>query len=337
MKKYIPSPKNNLIIKEQIVKELNNFIYRLEKGKYNKTLKKETIQDAIINLKNEVKLLDNAIGTGEENLIESIKAIKENFDIVKKNSMNTFNNRFQASLEELIISIQTLRDIINGVISGDISELEQNKTNIRIKRLNEKIGEIADIKYKFKNNEFRIEKDIILLEKDLKELENKMLENDNNRIINDIYRQIKGIKNKINSLNLRRTSYASCSNLLSIIEANAKEIIIAGNFSKSELTLAKTLLNMKKINEVITNPEAVIPILKMMEKDMKEINEKIKTTDQKINLGITDETEINQDALKYKDALLNKNKEKEILNNAKKDLDNFVNKDINEDIEVRGK
>ena len=68
MKKYIPSVKMNNALKERAVKEIKAFLYRIEKGKYDKDLDEQTVREVVAQLKGQIDSLDNAIGTGEENI-----------------------------------------------------------------------------------------------------------------------------------------------------------------------------------------------------------------------------------------------------------------------------
>ena len=47
MKKYKPSVKANNELKEEVVKELKAIIYKLEKGKFDDSLDKETVENII--------------------------------------------------------------------------------------------------------------------------------------------------------------------------------------------------------------------------------------------------------------------------------------------------
>lgn len=333
MKKYIPSAKNNNQLKEETVKSLKSFSYGLNKGKYNKELDKDTVNIAINTLDTEISQLENAVGLGNEDILNCVNTVLSKMETAGKDAYNSYSNRFATSMEELCTSVSTLRDVTCGYVVGSDEEIEKVNADRRIRKLTEKIEEISDIKDEFAKHETRLEGDTLLLEKDIAELEDKMVECDNERILNDLYRRINAVKSKINTLNVRRTNYSSCYNILDMIESNAKEIVIAGQYSQAEIALAKVILNMNKIRETISDPEKVIPILKMMEKNIKDISEKIKNADEKMFNLAPMQTEINKEALDYKEELLKKRRAKLGLDNLSKQLDDAVvnsNKDVNE-------
>ena len=57
-KKYKPSVKANNELKEEAVKELKAIIYKLEKGKFDESLDKETVENIIKDIKSATEGLE---------------------------------------------------------------------------------------------------------------------------------------------------------------------------------------------------------------------------------------------------------------------------------------
>ena len=120
-----------------------------------------------------------------------------------------------------------------------------------------------------------------------------MIAEDNERVINELFRKISALKSKLDMLNVRRSNYSACFGVLDIIYANASEILAAGQFSMEETAKAKVLLNLGKLRAVVSEPDKAIGILKVMEKDIKEISAKVRSMDEKVFGLNTGETSVN--------------------------------------------
>ena len=143
------------------------------------------------------------------------------------------------------------------------------------------------------------------------ELDEKMLNEANDRLINDLYRKISALKSKLDMLNVRRSNYSACFNILDIIYANASEILTASQFSMEEASKAKVLLNIGKLKAVVNEPDKAIAILKVMDKDIQAISEKVKSMDEKVFGLDTKQTSVTDSALAYKEELMRKKRERE--------------------------
>jgi hypothetical protein len=196
-----------------------------------------------------------------------------------------------------------------------------------------RLSELKDIKEQFQDNEKRLEKEIISLEKNGNELDELILKEDNERRINDLYRQITTLKSKKDSLNIRKSNYSACFNLLDIIYANANEIVVASEYSNIDLAKAKALLNLGKLKQVITEPDKAISILNRMEKEIQEIKVRTETMDNKIYGVNKDTTTVNSDALAYKEMLLKKKREQDNIQGI---LNDEIKQNVEEKNEVKG-
>ena len=314
-KKYKPSVKTNNEIKENFVKELNATIYKLEKGRFDDSLDSETISDIAKQLREALSALDSAICTGEENIWFIAEEAKRLLKIFKKQTEQELTNRVEGTTDDLIYTINLWKDVLGGNVSlNSEEEIKKAKVPRARRKLNERLAELEEIKECFVANDRRLDKEIASQEKDLAEYEAQMLAEDNERKINDLYRKIKAIKSKIDMLSVRRSNYSACYNLLDMIYANAKEILNATDFAAEEIAKAKVLLNIGKLKKVVSEPDKAIAILKIMDKEVKAIAARTATMDEKVFDFDQGNATVNEDALKYKEELMRKKREKEGLN-----------------------
>ena len=223
--------------------------------------------------------------------------------------------KMENSIDDLLFTVNMFKEVFNGNLTDiDNENSKEVKLGWSKKRLNSKLKELRDIKQEYVVNEKRLENEIVTIEKELAELEEKMINEDNERILNELYRRISSAKSKIDSLNIRRSNYSVCFNLLDMIELNISEIIQAGKYTTSELNKAKGMLNMGRLRETAVNPEKALPILKLIQDDVNKIHEKVSSVDEKVFGNVINQTTITSDAMKYKEELLKKRREKEILN-----------------------
>lgn len=322
MKKYIPSIQNNNTMKEEVLAELNAIVYKLSKGKFDKSLSEEVVNNAINSLRTEIDDLESAIGTGKEDIESIYKGTKKSIEQVKKQIEQQLTTKFESAIDDLSFNVSMWKEIIVGnLIDVDKENLAKVKLSWSKKRLNNKLNELRAIKEDYTLNERRLETEIKQIEKELAELEDKMIEEDNERIINELYRRITASKSKIDSLNVRRSNYSVCFNLIDMIDINISEIIAAGEYATTELNKAKGMLNMSRIRETVVNPEKAIPILKVIQEDVKHINDKIKTVDEKVFGNLQGQATITNDAMSYKEELLKKRREKAGLKMASEEME----------------
>ena len=139
---------------------------------------------------------------------------------------------------------------------------------------------------------------------------------------------------KIDSLNVRRSNYSACFNLLDIIYINAKEIIAASNYSYVDYVKAKTYLNISKLKAVISEPEQAVSILKRMQKDLDGIIKNTETIDGSI-LGVNNNTVVvDEEALRYKEELMKRRRDKKALEDLDKASEKFESE--TESTEIKG-
>lgn len=311
MGKYIPSVKNNNELKESVVKELKALIYKLEKGKVGSGLD----VDITSQIKEAIDGLEYSIGTGNENIVVVANEVKGQIKELKKSLSGDLQNRVESATEELVFSLNLWTDILDGEAEVETDEdMAKAKVSRGRKKLNLRLSELDEIKTSFVENDKRIEKEIVGLEKDLAEYEGQILEEDNERKINEIYRKIKAQKSKIDMLTIRRSNYSACYNLLDMIHANAREILNATDFAAEEIAKAKVLLNIAKLKKVVSEPDQAVAILRVMDKDIKDIAARTAKMDEKVFAFDGGNATVNDEALAYKEELMRKKREKENLN-----------------------
>lgn len=311
-KRYVPSIKNNNQLKEKVVNEINSFIYRLERGRFSTEADRDEVLNIIAELKADVEILGNTVGTGEENIGALADTILELLKELKKISEQEMLHRIQDVADDLDFNINLWRDVLDGVTTVPTEEeVKAAKISHARKKLNAKLAELAEIKENFTANARRIEKDIIGFEKDLEELDAAILKEDNERKINELYKKISSLKSKIDSLTVRKSNYTTCYSLLDLIYVNAAEIVEASDYAGDEIGKAKALLNIAKLKKVLSEPDKAILILKRMQADIKDICDRTKTVDAKISELSTSSTVVSEDALAYKAELMRKKREKE--------------------------
>lgn len=314
MKKQKPSINANNELKNAVVKKLGSVIYSLEKGKHNSSFDKELVADVVKQLKDAISALDNAIGTGEEDVARIAESAMSQIENLKKQANQELGNKFESAADELVFTLTFWKDVLDGTVASVTEEeLKQAKLSRSRKKLNDRLEELETIKNSFLQNEQRLEKEIVEEEKNIEEYNQLILAEENERKINELYRKIKASKGKIDMLSVRRSNYSACFNLLDMIYANAKEILNATDFASEEIAKAKVLLNIEKLKKVVGDPDQAIAILKRMDKEVKEIASKTATIDEKVFAFDAGNAVVNEDALKYKEELMRKKREKEGL------------------------
>lgn len=317
MFKYTPSLKQNNSLKDDFATRYNALLYKVEKKRIHPYLSIDELEPILKALKTNLSNFESALGTGREDVYELYNAAKLSLKTLEKKFNDELISEIEQAADELIYVVESWEDVLNGKVEFNSDEFKEQKVSWSKKRLLNRLNELDTIKAQFSENNKRLENEIMLSEKNCKELDSIMLKENNERILNETYRKITTIKTKIDSLNIRRSGYSACYNLLDLIYANAKEILNVGDFNSFELGKAKAFLNLGKLKQVINEPEKAISILKRMDKDVEEIAEKTKVIDTKILNINKNNTNINMDALAYKEELMKKAKEKNVLNQIK--------------------
>lgn len=311
-KKYTPSVKNNMQLKEKVAGEVGAFIYRLERGRFDSEADKDAVIRIIEDLKTSVEALRNTVGTGEEDIESLANNILSLLKDLKKSSEQDMLHRIQEVADELDFNINMWKDVLDGVTTvPSEEEAKAAKLSYTRRKLNARLAELAEIKDNFVASARRIEKEIVGFEKDLAELDAAMLNEDNERRINEIFKKISALKSKLDSLIVRKSNYTTCFNLLDMIYVNAAEIVEASDYVGEEIGKAKAFLNIAKLKKVLSEPDKALTVLKRMQKDIQEVYDRTKAIDVKLGEMPTTSTVVNDAALAYKEELMRKKREKE--------------------------
>ena len=334
MKKYSPSINKNNQIKEDFLKEFNTVLYYAEKGKLHPHIDREELKPILSSLRAELEDFASTLGTGDEDVLDTSVECTKALNALKEELNQELITRIEEASDNLIYSLSTWKDLLNGNVELVGEDAEEAKISWSKKKLDQRLTELGDIKKQFAENEKRLEKEILSYEKNGKELDNKIEKEDNERNINELYRKIKTNMSKIDSLNVRRSNYSACFNLLDIIYINAKEIIAASNYSYVDYVKAKTYLNISKLKAVISEPEQAVSILKRMQKDLDGIIKNTETIDGSI-LGVNNNTVVvDEEALRYKEELMKRRRDKKALEDLDKASEKFESE--TESTEIKG-
>ena len=325
-RRYKPSLANNNKCKDEIVNLVGSFLYKNEKD----LLSNEDISSLIKEIKQRVNELDHKGSSKDDSIERNYLEIKKYMKHINENYGSVSTTRLKEWLEEINFQLKYWSDLIDGQAYYSKEDSSEDKISPKQKKINEKLIQLEEMKNGILNQEKRIEADILTLEKEKEEYESQMMDEENARKLNMLDRKITSCENSIASLNNRAEQYSTIGNLLSIIYVNAKELATAGEYSSAELDKANAFLNISKLQDALTNPERALSVLKAIQKDLDQIKEEVKTVDSKVNKVITqNNTEISDSAMKRKKELLEKKRQKELL-------DSFEITDINnEEVEVK--
>ena len=185
-RKYTPSVKSNTLLKEKVVSELNAFIYRLERGRIASGVDSDVILRICEEIKADTESLNNAVGTGEENIEAPVNRILALLREFKKISAQESVHRIQEVADELDFNLNLLKDILDGKAFLTPEEIKVEKASFARRRLNARLAELNEIRESLTEHSLRIEKEISGYEKDRTELDALILNESNERKINEL-------------------------------------------------------------------------------------------------------------------------------------------------------
>ena len=266
---------NQIKLKEELLKEVNDLLYKLEKGKINKALSKESTQSVFREIRRTYEKLSNSIGTGEEDLTLGVKKVRDDLKKFYDASQGNLDGRFEDCGLLLIDDMEEIVDLENGMISEISSDVDNPSK--KQKTFYRKLQTIENFKQEFVKNRNRVEDEIAKIERDKQEYDARLLKESNPRLKQNIFRQIKATINKVEILRLKSSEYSSCNNLLDSIMVYAKELVEIGHLSSDELDKAKFILRMDRIRFVLDDPSKLKSLLKVIEIDLKKVQAKLIT------------------------------------------------------------
>lgn len=321
--KYKPSVKANNAMRDEVAKKLQGVIFDIDKGRYNKDLNGESVQQARKKLYDVLKNFEEIVGTGDENIECFYNTALIQIDDVKDQMKSYLSGRLIQSVDDLDYTIDKWSSVLYGDVDSSIAgeELQKRETSSVRRKLEEKLSELKDVQSEYLSNEKRLEAEMQNLERDIDELNDAIIDEKNDRKLNNLVSKAKAVKVKLNALNNTYRNYSFCSDLLDMIASLVGEKIIASEFSVSELNKAKAYLKVDDLKKVIAEPERAVTTLKKMEEDLKAMVPKIEANEQKISgFGEVDDTATSE-AVAYQQELIAKRNAQKAAQSSMSDFD----------------
>ena len=330
MPKYKPSVDINESLKKLAVSELKALIYLLDNGRYDSLLREDLIKSVNAELKSKIADLENAFGTGKENVEFVATEVMNKTKDLKSAIDRSLNSKVEKSAQDLEYYLTLWADVINGDTVYDKSAFKENvKYNKAQRRFTAKLSELENVCEKFTQSEKRLEGNIQEQEANLNDLNSNIKQTTNQRMIEQLFNQINAVKGKIEMLTTRRNNYSACVNMLDIIYSNALEMFNDLEFSNHNYGKLKVILDMRRLKNILAEPDKVIVELKLIEKELKSIHVNTKSVNANIKSFNIGATEVSGDAMKYREELLKEESNKALLEDVN-ELGNTTNVKENE-------
>ena len=298
-------------------------IFDIDKGRYNKDLNGESVQQARKKLYDVLKNFEEIVGTGDENIECFYNTALIQIDDVKDQMKSYLSGRLIQSVDDLDYTIDKWSSVLYGDVDSSIAgeELQKRETSSVRRKLEEKLSELKDVQSEYLSNEKRLEAEMQNLERDIDELNDAIIDEKNDRKLNNLVSKVKAVKVKLNALNNTYRNYSFCSDLLDMIASLVGEKIVASEFSVSELNKAKAYLKVDDLKKVIAEPERAVTTLKKMEEDLKAMVPKIEANEQKISgFGEVDDAATSE-AVAYQQELIAKRNAQKAAQSSMSDFD----------------
>lgn len=308
-------------LKTELLKEINQVLYKLEKGQYNKQLGEE-VKGYVAQLRNGYQRLENSIGGADSDISNGCTRVRHSLKELLEASNDNLIGRFEDSVMGLLFDIDQIIDLEDGIIE-EISLEEDNKTREQ-RNFEKKIGEISQIEQDFIKHRNRVDEEIHKLERDKTELDKKLLAEKNSRLQHNIFQQITATRNKINTLQVKSQQYVSCYNLLSTIKSYAEELVEVGNLSNVELQKAKIVLNINRLREVLDDPAKLEPLLRIIHKDLKKAQENIKLINTQTSTVFQVPLEQSEEMAAYINSLIQEQTEDELASGGMSEIESYL-------------
>ena len=170
--KYKPSVKANNAMRDEVAKKLQGVIFDIDKGRYNKDLNGESVQQARKKLYDVLKNFEEIVGTGDENIECFYNTALIQIDDVKDQMKSYLSGRLIQSVDDLDYTIDKWSSVLYGDVDSSIAgeELQKRETSSVRRKLEEKLSELKDVQSEYLSNEKRLEAEMQNLERDIDEL-----------------------------------------------------------------------------------------------------------------------------------------------------------------------
>ncbi len=314
MKKSTISVKTNNEMKKRAVAELSAILYRMEKGKHNKELDRETVKQLCSSLKSAYNDLDDSVGTGQENLQFIAAETANSIENAKKALEQPITKKLEKAVNDLIYAVVMWNDVNSGKLKldseSDLASRNNTRTGLQLEESLSRIDQmIADIHVLVNKLDDEIEE----AESELAELDRKMLAESDERKLNDLFRSVRTAKSKIEMFTVRKSSYSACFNLLEMIHANGKQILAGAAFAPKEAADASDLLDLRTVSRIMDEPDSVVVVLRKMNDSLRDLAARTETIDRKVSSLDFGNTAPGSEALAYKEMLVQRQRDAQPL------------------------
>ena len=116
MAKYSPSIKNNNDLRDKAVNEINAFIYLVDNKRINSQVKPEELISAVKVLKDSVRDLENAYGTGKEDIGLIYERIHGLLAKLQKSAQTDNMHRISPIINDINNNVNEWKDVLDGRI-----------------------------------------------------------------------------------------------------------------------------------------------------------------------------------------------------------------------------
>ena len=315
---------NQLKLKTELLKEVNLVLYKLEKGQFNKALGETDVKGYVEEIREAYRRLENSIGGVDTNITPGCTKVRASLKELQEAANDNLLGRFGDAVMSLIYDMEEIVDLEEGIVE-EIS-VEVDKKSREQRNFEKKLSEITAIEQEFIKNRNRVEEEIRKIERDKKELDSKLLAESNPRLKQNYFRQIQAALNKIGALQVKSEQYSSCFNLLDSIKVYANELVAAGSLSSVEFNKAKVILNINRLRLVLDEPQKLQPLLKTIEKDLKDAQAHVKVIDNTISTAFNLD-QASYDAMNaYQNELIQSQNEKEVISSGVSELEEYMKK-----------
>ena len=339
MAKYSPSIKNNNDLRDKAVNEINAFIYLVDNKRIKSKVPPEKLIETVKVLKDSVRELENAYGTGKEDIGLIYERTHALLEKLQRSAQQDMMHRIADVVNDINNNVNEWKDVLDGKIvpTHSLVGTKKDKRRRAVRKLDDRLAELANIRAQFDDFANESETEIEKLKKDKEVYEEDLIEAEDDLLINELSRKLDGVENGIATKAVRKENYSACSNLLGMVYSNSKDLIRESTFSKKQLRAAKDYLDIDKLKTVLTDPNRAISIVKQMAKDIEKIGRGVINIDKAVSavtetataqihahtVAATSTIAANPRALARKEALMAKKRESEANKKMAEELSNL--------------
>ena len=339
MAKYSPSIKNNNDLRDKAVNEINAFIYLVDNKRIKSKVPPEKLIETVKVLKDSVRELENAYGTGKEDIGLIYERTHALLEKLQRSAQQDMMHRIADVVNDINNNVNEWKDVLDGKIvpTHSLVGTKKDKRRRAVRKLDDRLAELANIRAQFDDFANESETEIEKLKKDKEVYEENLIEAEDELLINELSRKLDGVENGIATEAVRKENYSACSNLLGMVYSNSKALIRESTFSKKQLKAAKDYLDIDRLKTVLTDPNRAISIVKQMAKDIEKVGRGVLNIDKAVSavtetataqihahtVAATSTIAANPRALARKEALMAKKRESEANKKMAEELSNL--------------